>query len=209
MKIYALMISLVFISIACSDLETYTYEIPEDYAVYDYEAVDLGLSVKWANENIGATSPANYGNYYAWGEIASKSTYTMLNSVTFGDSSLGDISGNADYDAATANWGGSWRMPTEEEFEELFDDCTWIWTTQENSVGQEINGYKIEGTNGNSIFLPAAGWRISSDLNDAGEKVYYWTSSAGDDGSGLAIGFCNGLSWYYRDRGLPIRPVSE
>ena len=88
-------------------------------------AVDLGLSVKWATVNIGATLPADYGNYYAWGETETKDEYTEDNSVTYGDSSFGDISGDATYDAATANWGSSWRMPTYDEFKELLNDCTW------------------------------------------------------------------------------------
>ena len=89
-----------------------------------YEYVDLGLSVKWAICNIGASSPSDYGDYLAWGETETKDEYTNDNSVTYGDSSFGDISGNATYDAATANWGKKWRMPTRSEFEELLDDCT-------------------------------------------------------------------------------------
>ena len=65
---------------------------------------------------------------------------------------MNDISGNSQYDAATANWGGSWRMPKSTELKELIDNCTWTWTTQNG-----VNGYKVIGTNGNSIFLPAAG----------------------------------------------------
>ena len=77
-----------------------------------YKYVDLGLSVKWATVNIGATLPADYGNYYAWGETETKDEYTSDYSVTYGDSSIDDFAGNATYDAATANWGSSWRMPT-------------------------------------------------------------------------------------------------
>ncbi len=79
-----------------------------------HEYVDLGLSVKWATCNVGATKPEEYGNYYAWGETATKSEYTEDNSLTYGKQ-MRDISGNAQYDAATANWGGTWRMPTNDE----------------------------------------------------------------------------------------------
>ena len=178
-------------------------------------AVDLGLSVKWATVNIGATLPADYGNYYAWGETETKDEYTSDNSVTYGDSSFGDISGDATYDAATANWGSSWRMPTEAECQELIDDCTWTWTTQENSDGEEINGYLVKGTNGNSIFLPAAGRRYGSSLYYAGTDGYYWSSTPYASSSYLAYSlyFPSSLryvsSCYYRYYGGSVRPVSE
>ena len=116
-----------------------------------YEYVDLGLSVMWATCNIGADSPEDYGNYYAWGETETKDTYTSSNSVTYGVS-MSDFSGSAYSDAATANWGSTWRMPTSSEIDELISDCTWTWTTL-----NDVNGYEVTGTNGNSIFLPAAG----------------------------------------------------
>ena len=146
-------------------------------------AVDLGLSVKWATVNIDATLPADYGNYYAWGETETKDEYSLDNSVTYGDSSFGDISGDATYDAATANWGSSWRMPTQTECQELVDDCTWTWTTQENSDGEYIKGYLVEGTNSNSIFLPAAGYRYGSSLYRAGTSGDYWSSTPYASGS--------------------------
>ena len=160
-------------------------------------AVDLGLSVKWATVNIGATLPADYGNYYAWGETETKDEYTEDNSVTYGDSSFGDISGDATYDAATANWGSSWRMPTKTECQELVDDCTWTWTTQENSDGEEINGYLVEGTNGNSIFLPAAGARDGSSLDSAGTRGYYWSSTSYASLSNDAYGHDFNSSYHY------------
>ena len=175
-------------------------------------AVDLGLSVKWATVNIGATLPADYGNYYAWGETETKDEYTSDNSVTYNVSfTFGDISGRAKYDAATANWGGTWRMPTYIEMQELIDDCTWTYTTQGNSDGEEINGYLVESTNGNSIFLPATG----SSLGNVGTKGTYWssTSRAYDilyayglyfDSSSLYVGRYG--SRYY---GRSVRPVSE
>lgn len=149
-------------------------EQPEEPETPDYnghEYVDLGLSVKWATCNVGATAPEAYGNYYAWGDVKTKSSYTSSNYSTY-NLEITDISGNAQYDAATANWGGDWRMPTKDEVNELRNNCTWTWTTQ-NSV----NGYNVEGPNGNSIFLPAAGYYSYQSFKDAGTRGFYWTSS--------------------------------
>ena len=131
----------------------------------------MGLSVKWATCNMGASSPSDYGNYYAWGETRTKSEYSVDNSSTYGKS-MGDISGDIRYDAARANWGGTWRLPTEAEMQELVDKCTWTWTSQGGH-----NGYRVTGPNGSSIFLPAAGSRDESSLNDAGDKGRYWSST--------------------------------
>ena len=183
-----------------------------------YEYVDLGLSVKWATVNIGATLPADYGNYYAWGETETKDEYTSDNSVTLGDSSISSISSDATYDAATANWGGTWRMPTIDECENLANKCTWTWTTQKNSDGEEINGYLVEGTNGNSIFLPAAGYRSGSSLNEDGTKGMIWSSSLYYLGSGdrcsYSLIYDSKYDEYYtyalsRCYGVPVRPVSK
>ena len=138
-----------------------------------HEYVDLGLpsGLKWATCNVGADSPEEYGDYYAWGEIETKSEYTEDNSKTRGKS-MSDISGNAMYDVACAKWGGSWRLPTKEEFNELRQKCKWQWTSQNGK-----KGYKVIGPNGNSIFLPAAGCRRGSSLLRAGEIVNYWSST--------------------------------
>ena len=171
-----------------------------------YEYVDLGLSVKWATVNIGATLPADYGNYYAWGETETKDKYTEDNSVTYGDSSFGDISGNATYDAATANWGKKWRMPTRSEFEELLDDCTWTFTTQENSDGEEINGYLVEGTNGNFIFLPDDCSYWSSTPYTSSSAYYLFIRSIQDYPYQHFVDNDSSLKRY---EGLNIRPVSD
>ena len=138
-----------------------------------HEYVDLGLSVKWATCNVGATSPEDFGHYFAWGETSPKDEYTEDNCSTCGKQ-MSDIAGNAQYDAATANWGGDWRMPTKAEQEELLNNCTWTWTTQNG-----VNGYNVKGPNGNSIFLPAAGSRKSS-LYGAGSGGGYWGSTPYD-----------------------------
>ena len=172
-----------------------------------YEYVDLGLSVKWATCNVGADSPEGYGEYYAWGEIDTKSTYISSNSVTYG-ASLDDISGNAGYDVARAEWGSTWRLPTYDECYELVNNCTWRWTTKE-----DVKGYSVTGTNGNSIFLPAAGNCHGSSVSYTGSYGRYWSSSPGTDTSyAYHLDFSSyghGLGSTYRYRGHTIRPVSE
>ena len=173
-----------------------------------HEYVDLGLSVKWATCNVGANSPEDYGNYYAWGETTTKSTYTESNSKTYGKS-INDIKGNVQYDAARANWGGDWRMPTYSEQEELLDNCTWTWTTRNG-----VNGYNVEGPNGNSIFLPAAGYRGGSSLYLAGSYGYYWSSSPHENVTNNAYYLYffsdeHRMSSNLRYCGQSVRPVLE
>ena len=173
-----------------------------------HEWVDLGLSVLWATSNVGASSPSDYGNYYAWGETKTKSSYTEGNSKTY-NVVMPDISGEPKYDAATANWGEGWRMPTKEELEELVDKCDWEWTSQSGR-----NGYKVTGPNGNSIFLPAAGWRYGTSLDSAGDGGSYWSSTpyGSDTLSAYGLYFRSGnhnAIWNYRYYGRSVRPVSD
>lgn len=192
-------------------------EEPEQPETPSHEYVDLGLSVKWATCNVGAETPEEYGNYYAWGETSTKETYYEDNCPTFGLSksqlqSQGYIDSNGNltpqYDAATANWGGTWRMPTKNELNELINNCTWTWTTQNG-----VKGYNVEGPNGNSIFLPAAGYRRWSSLDYAGSDGFYWSSmpSSGYDSTAEGIHF-DGVNHYMgggRDHGQSVRPVIE
>ena len=191
-----------------SDMEYYPLTW-EDY-INSHEYVDLGLpsGLLWATCNVGATTPEEYGDYFAWGETTTKSEYTQANSLTYGKS-LNDISGNPQYDAATANWGGRWRMPTYDEMNELRRNCTWKWTTQNG-----VNGYKVTGPSGASIFLPAAGYSNGSSLNLAGSDGYYWSSMPYEGNDGLAY-YLRINSGYHtrsqevRGNGLSVRPVSE
>ena len=166
------------------------------------EYVDLGLRVKWAKCNLGASKPSDYGSYYAWGETEPKAEYTWatykwmqagqsdemhITKYTIADGQtegiwydaggkfIGDhkTTLEAADDAAIANLGSPWRMPTIDEIQELRDNCTWTWTTQNGVKGYEVKSKK----NGNSIFLPAAGYRKGSVLNNAGSWGYFRSSS--------------------------------
>ena len=177
----------------------------QENTINGHEYVDLGLSVKWATCNIGALSPSEFGDYYAWGETMPKSRYIVGNSKTRGKV-IADISGSP-YDAARVNWGESWRLPTKTEFEELKEKCTWRWTSDGGHYG-----CRVQGPNGNSIFLPAAGWRDGTALNDAGERGSYWSSAPSEDSSGAcSLGFNSGNRYadcYGRGYGYSVRPVS-
>ena len=157
-----------------------------------HEWVDLGLpsGLKWATCNVGATKPEEYGNYYAWGETTTKETYswatykwcngsddTLTKYNTNGG--LGTVDNKTvldlEDDAARANWGGAWRMPTDGEWGELLDECTWEW---KNAYKATTAGYLVTSKiNGNSIFLPAAGYRYNDVLDGAGNLGYCWSSS--------------------------------
>ena len=204
-----------------------TYDYGEEPSVNPqingHEYVDLGLSVKWATCNVGASSPEEYGDYYAWGETETKSTYNWSTykwckgsketQTKYCTSSIyGTIDNKTEMDSeddvAHVKWGGSWRMPTEAEIRELREQCTWTWTTQGGK-----NGYKVTSKkNGNSIFLPAAGFRYNSSLNSAGSYGYCWSSSLNTSYSYGAyfLGFDSdnvnrgNLNRYY---GLSVRPV--
>ncbi len=175
-----------------------------------HEWVDMGLRVKWATCNVGASSPTGYGNYYAWGETSTKSRYDIDNCMTW-ERSMSDIRGNSSYDAARANWGGSWRLPTKAECDELVNNCNYQWTTQNGVKGMRFTSKK----NGNSVFFPAAGWRDGTSTDLAGEGGYYWSSTPYESNTQRAyyLYFYSGGSaytdWYYRNSGRTVRPVVE
>lgn len=174
--------------------------------------VDLGLSVMWADRNVGAYAPSNPGSYFAWGETASKKSYTDDN---YNGAKLTDkqISGTSK-DVATVKWGADWRMPTCEEINELYEECEWKWSTENG-----IQGYRITGPSDESIFLPAGGVKIKSELQDLGQMGYYWTSerASGENDYGYAYElyilngmFATGQSPTRRclpTLGLNVRPV--
>ena len=191
-----------------------------------HEYVDLGLSVKWATCNVGANSPEDYGAYFAWGETNPKVTYHWYNYKYLDDSSSVLTKYNTDSnggtvdnkttlelsdDVARVNWGGGWRMPTDAELTELRENCTWTWTTQKGVYGYKVTSKKSGNTN-KYIFLPAAGLRSGSSLEDTGSSGNYWSSSL-DAGSpyyayGLSF-YSDYVYWssYSRYYGRSVRPV--
>ncbi len=186
-----------------------------------HEYVDLGLpsGLKWAAMNIGADSPYEYGDYFAWGETTPKSEYTGNNSLTLEKGygkleSEGIIGDNGilspGYDAATVNWGDGWRMPTQGEFWELMRECRWQWKTINGK-----HGYVLTGPNGNRIFLPAAGCRFGTSSNHVGSYGYYWSSTVVYENYSSSADFLyfyyssKGTGNYYCYSGRTVRPVSE
>ena len=185
------------------------------------EAVNLGLSVKWGSCNVGASSPEDYGDYYAWGETAAKSSYSWTNYSWCNGSSttLTKYNCNSSYgtvdnktvleqndDAAHVKLGDSWRMPTDAEWTELREKCTWIWTTKNG-----VNGRLVKGPNGNSIFLPAAGY-WGSAAGNAGTYGRYWSSSLCTDSpyNTWCVYFYSDnvtRTYYNRYYGRSVRPV--
>jgi uncharacterized protein (TIGR02145 family) len=195
--------------------------------VTDYAYVDLGLpsGLLWATCNVGADTPEAYGDHFAWGETQPKGTYRWstyqycngsYNTLTkYCNNSSYGYNGFTDNlttllpedDAATANWGEGWRMPTKAEFEELYNNTTVTWTQQGG-----VNGRLFTATNGNSLFLPAAGYRNGSILGLAGSYSYYWSSSLYTDGPRDAWGLYFYSDNYYVDYdyryyGRSVRPV--
>lgn len=202
------------------------YEYHYDGSENGYEWVDLGLSVKWATCNVGAVSPESSGSYFAWGETSPKSDYEWetYKFRTSGDSydnvkfskyntysDYGPIDANTTLDliddVARVNWGGSWRMPTLDELDELRTKCSWTWT-----ISNGVKGRKVTGPNGNSIFLPAAGYRYGTAVLDVGSYGYYWSSSLRSDYPSYACClyfFSDGVDWYSGPRyyGHTVRAV--
>ena len=208
----------------------------------NHEWVDLGLpsGTLWATCNVGASSPEEYGDYFAWGETEPKDAYNwgnykwmnagqsngyQINKYTFDDGQTRGCwyDGNGNFigddltellpedDAATANWGSGWQMPSYDQITELYDSeyTTTEWTTQGG-----VNGRRITSkSNGNSIFLPAAGYRDDTSLRYTGSYGLYWSRSLGTDFSSYAsyvVLFYSGNSWYnynVRYEGQSVRPV--
>ena len=200
-----------------------------EQVINGHEYVDLGLSVKWATCNIGATKPEEYGDYFAWGETETKYSSTWTNykfrasgdsydNIIFSKYVTSSSYGTVDYkntlessdDVAHVRWGGSWRMPTMTEMQELRTNCTWVWTEING-----VNGYLVISKKfgyANSIFLPAAGYRLNSELMNNGDYGYYWSSSLVLKYPYLS--FCLGFSSsgmdeyeYYRIDAHPVRSV--
>ena len=195
----------------------------------EHAYVDLGLpsGTLWATCNVGADTPEGYGDYFAWGETQPKTTYNWITYRYCNGSSdqLTKYCSNSSYgyngftddltvlqpndDAATANWGGGWCMPTEAQWRELCQNTTATWTTQNG-----VNGRLFTASNGNSLFLPAAGYRWDGELGYAGYYGFYWSSSLITDypRDAWSLGFNSGDTDVYngyRLDGLSVRAVRE
>jgi len=192
-----------------------------------HEYVDLGLpsGLLWATCNVGAETPEGYGDHFAWGETQPKGTYNW-NTYQYcmgSNTTLTKYCNNSNYgyngftdnltillpedDAATANWGSDWRMPTKEEWQELYQNTTHIWTTQNG-----VNGRLFTATNGNSLFLPAAGYRAGTSLYGAGTYGDYWSSSLHSEypRDAWLLHFDSGncyMGYNFRYVGRSVRPV--
>ena len=197
----------------------------------NHEYVDLGLpsGTLWATCNVGASKPEEYGDYFAWGETKPKSDYLCstykwgsgynqltkyCTSSSYGLNGFKDNKTTLDLadDAANANWGGQWRMPTSADFEELLNNTSKQWVTNYNGTG--VNGRLFTANNGKSIFLPAAGYRLDASLSGAGSYGYYWSRTLSADYPSNAYGLDVGSDGvgvdydYYRcGGGLTVRPV--
>ncbi len=194
---------------------------------WEPEYVDLGLpsGTLWATCNVGASSPEEYGDYFAWGETEPKdyyewSTYKWCNGSettmtkyctksSYGYNGFVDNKTELDSedDAAYVNWGPSWRMPTTEQQQELINNCSSVWTTQNG-----VNGRLFTGPNGNSLFLPAAGYCWNESLYGVGSHGDYWSRTLFSSYPGLAyyLSFSSGdvrWSYYYRGSGHAVRAV--
>lgn len=167
-----------------------------------HEYVDLGLpsGTKWATCNVGSSSSEGYGNYYAWGETRAKSSYTEANYTYSGSKSALPSSA----DAASVNWGSGWRIPSDADWLELMSKCKWTWTSRNG-----IEGYRITGPNGRSIFLPAAGSRCGSDLEYNGSFCHYWTRNNEKRLNYSSDGYYCYIEGGFPECGLPIRAVCK
>lgn len=188
------------------------------------EYVDMGLpsGTLWATCNVGASAPDEYGDYFAWGETEPKEVYDWNtykwcngseNSMTKYCTDYHGFVDNkteldSEDDAATVNWGPSWRTPTTMQQQELYEQCTWTWTTRNG-----VNGYQVTGPNGTTIFLPAAGFCWDIFLYFHGMLGYYWSSTlySGNPSKAYSLDFTSSeVHWNdYIDRssGLAVRAV--
>ncbi len=218
--------SVTAIALYSSGGTLYAKDSGGNYIIDGHAFVDLGLSsgILWAASNIGAALPADYGNYYAWGETETKDNYNWTG-YKYGYSKHTKYSTSdklttleAGDDAATANWGTYCRMPSNAEFEELLASCTWTWTQLVNSQGESICGYSVANKADNSrfVFFPCAGYYDKTTVEQANTYGYYWSStldatkSSRDNACNLSIGTSKTYksTSSVRRCGYTVRPVT-
>lgn len=168
------------------------------------KAVDLGLSVKWADRNVGADSPTETGCFYAWGEINEKSNYSWSDNLNTDDDII-----DSDTDAAHTYWKQRWTMPSDNDIAELVNRCVWTWAKVEG-----VLGFVVTGPSGNSIFMPAGGMRSVNDKIGRDEQGNYWSGSRYETRNDCAYALefdyrANRIYHGHRQRhlGMMIRPV--
>ena len=177
-------------------------------------AIDLGLpsGTKWACCNVGADKPEAYGGYYAWGETEEKevydwASYTLCEGRANTSQNLGsDIAGTS-YDVAHVKWGGGWQMPSMEQLEELIHNCPYTWTVMDG-----VNGTLFTGSNGGTLFMPAAGQRWKNESNCVGNNGFFWTSTqlkySVDDAYSLMFFVYDAVTDFnFRGLGFSVRPI--
>ncbi len=191
-----------------------TSKIAKSNIVNGHECVDLGLSVRWATCNIGASAPEDFGQFFSWGETKTKKNftpgdYTYKREIANSWINIGDDIKDTKYDVAKIIWGNDWRLPTAVEVRELLDKCEWQWIEENDK-----SGYRITGPNGNSIFLPAAGVKMLDETYYENSYGYYWTSniSPSDAGNAYNLYFFSsykGVDSVRRYFGHVVRGVTE
>ena len=231
LRVIASIMLLMFIAVGCNkpDEPNNGGDNESNDTLVEYAYVDLGLpsGTLWAACNVGANAPEDCGDYFAWGETSPKDVYDwssykyggivneLFAMTKYCTSSSCGLDGFVDNltvlepadDAATANWGADWRMPTKEEWKELFLKTTCVWTTQNG-----VEGRLLTGVNGNSIFLPATGFRIDGELIGPSLGIY-WSSSLHTDFNERGWSFhfegenCHVCGTYERNRGQVVRAV--
>ncbi len=227
-RVYVKLGDETFYGDVCNAQTSGTKPADNSKTINGHKFIDLGLpsGLLWAETNIGAETAADDGDYFAWGETATKDTYNWStykygssydNMTKYNSTDGKTVLENSD-DAAYVNWGSSCRMPTQAEFSELCNTtyCTWTWTSKTTSSNVTINGYEVTSKkNGNSIFLPASGYRYESYLYYHGSYGDYWSSALNSYGTSIAYSlyFSSGHFYsgygYRRYLGFTVRPVAE
>ena len=201
---------------SCDDDEDVS--APFTDVVDGHDFIDMGLSVRWATANVGADKAEAFGDYFAWGEYVTKDEYSWESySLGNGDDDLSAYCPSdkrttlsAADDVASLSWGDSWSTPTSEQWQELIRECTWEWKEMNG-----VSGYRVTASNGNWLFLPAAGYKEQVAMTKVkGYYGYYWSSSISDDSYGMAD--CLRFYRQYREPssfcrvyGMPVRPVCK
>lgn len=220
-----LLISLVITYILTASGASYSVANYKSGNENGHEWVDLGLSVKWATCNMGATTPSEYGLHYAWGEIENKKEFSWKSYFDCKDNQgkefeqynreggMRNISPTSGQDVAREKWGGNWRLPTWTECLELRRKCKWVWGSNNGT-----KGYYVTGPNGNKIFLPASGQSYGTNKSSYGTAGFYWSNTLSFSYSedAIVLGFgadgnnpVSDVSDSSRFYGFSVRPVID